>query len=109
MDITMIVVIGIFIIIGIFTYLISPLIKSKVSLAVWINIEFWVKKAVRAFEQLYQDPGVGGKRKEEVIKFLKSKGLYIDMDEIDILLESEVFAINNPEVPAPLKLPVKEE
>jgi hypothetical protein len=31
------------------------------------------------------------------------------MAEIDILLEAEVFAINNPNIENQLKLPVKEE
>ena len=34
-------------------------------------------------------------KKQEVIRFLENKGLYIDEEKIDILLEAHVFALKD--------------
>lgn len=74
------------------TFLI-PYIKSKTTKEQQAKISGWVKIAVSAAEQVYVGSGRGKEKKAYVIQFLKNKGFTVDMDAIDKLIESAVYAL----------------
>ena len=74
------------------TFLI-PYIKSKTTKEQQDKINDWVKIAVSAAEQVYIGSGRGKEKKAYVIQFLKNKGFTFDMDAIDKLIESAVYAL----------------
>ena len=77
-------------IIAITTYII-PYIKTKMSIEQTQNLFMWTEVAVKAAEQLCKS-GVIKKeeRKKHVLNFLHSKGLTINLDEVETLIESFV-------------------
>lgn len=79
---------------AVITYIVVPYIKSKTTAEQYKNIEFWVKFAVKAAEQIFNQPGMGQKKKEYVIKFLNDKGIEITRKELDVLIEAAVQELN---------------
>lgn len=57
------------------------------------NLRHWVKVAVAAAEQLYGSK-TGQQKKEYVVSFLLSKGIVFNKDEVDALIESEVYKLS---------------
>lgn len=51
--------------------------------------------AVSAAEQIYTSSGKGTAKKQYVLEFLNSKGFTVDMDSLDKLIESAVYALKN--------------
>lgn len=49
--------------------------------------------AVSAAEQIYVGSGRGEEKKAYVLEFLNSKGFTVDMDSLDKLIESAVYAL----------------
>lgn len=84
----------ILLIIALITTFLIPFIKEKVDANKLAKIKDWVKIAVQAAEQIYIGTGLGEKKKEHVLNFLKEKGYTIDPDKIDNLIESAVFELN---------------
>lgn len=82
----------VFAIIGIF---LIPFVKSKVGEEKFKDISKWVKIAVNAAEQIYNESGMGEVKKEYVLEFLKKRGITMDIDSIDALIESEVYKLNS--------------
>lgn len=82
----------VFAIIGIF---LIPFVKSKVGEEKIKDISKWVQIAVNAAEQIYNESGMGAVKKEYVLEFLKKKGITMDIDSVDALIESEVYKLNN--------------
>ncbi len=91
---TAIIEIAITIISAVLTGFFIPWIKTKLSAEKNEKLKFWVSTAVKAAEQLYGSK-TGQQKKEYVISFLLSKGIVFDVDEINTLIESEVFKITN--------------
>lgn len=85
------------------TAVLIPLLKQKFNASQREKLNFWVKTAVKAAEQLH-GAGQGKSKKEYVISFLNSKGIYFDVAEVDTLIESAVYEISN----AVVELPVAE-
>src|SRR5690554_2699856 len=79
---------------AIVTYILIPLIKEKTTKEQRDNIYFWVRVAVGAAEQIYQEKGQGKLKKEYVLEFLISKGINITIEELDTLIESAVAELN---------------
>lgn len=75
------------------TFLI-PYIKSKTTKEQQEEIENWAKIAVNAAEQTYKGSGRGDEKKADVLKFLKDLGYTVNLDAVDRLVESAVFALN---------------
>lgn len=73
------------------TCFIVPLIKSKTTSAQFTQIQLWVRIAVQAAEQLFKGSGRGQEKKQYVLEFLLGKGVKIDEDVLDALIESTVF------------------
>ncbi len=79
---------------AIITYIIIPYIKSKTTGEQFRNIEYWVKVAVSAAEQIFNQPGMGEKKKRYVINFLQDLGIKITIEQLEILIEAAVHEIN---------------
>lgn len=97
-DYTEIIKIAIQLVIALITLIVLPKLKTfldcKVDEDDLKTILEWVKIAVEAAEQIYKQSGMGKVKKEYVENFLASKGIYYDKDEIDALIESAVFNLN---------------
>ncbi len=94
-DITPIIEILITIVSAVLTGFLIPLVKSKLSADKKERLEFWIETAVKAAEQLFKDGEKNGKLKKDfVVRFLLSKGLVFDVDEVTALIESEVYKLN---------------
>lgn len=48
------------------------------------------KMAVEAAEQMYRESGMGAKKKSYVEKYLADRGYKLDMNELDVVIESAV-------------------
>ena len=73
------------------TFLI-PYIKKKLSAEKLEELKKWVTVAVSAAEQLYGSK-TGQQKKEYVVAFLLSKGIVFDVDEVNALIEAEVYKL----------------
>lgn len=82
----------VFAIIGIF---LIPFVESKVGEEKFKDISKWVRIAVNAAEQIYNESGMGEVKKEYVLEFLKKRGITMDIDSVDALIESEVYKLNS--------------
>ena len=78
---------------AIVTAFVIPWIKSKLNENQLKELQIWVNAAVAAAEQIFSAPNSGAEKKQYVIEFLKSKGFTVDMDSIDNLIESAVYAL----------------
>lgn len=83
----------------IFTAVVIPYIKSKTTTQQQAQINAWVKIAVAAAEQIYKGSGRGEEKKEYVINWLEERGFTLDEDELDALIESAVYELNNGIIP----------
>lgn len=79
---------------GILIAVVVPAIKRKTTAVQQEEINYWVKVAVMAAEQLYKGSGMGQKKKQAVLDFLKEHGYVVDEMAIDALIESAVFQLN---------------
>lgn len=75
-----------------------PYLKAKVGQQNYEEIKMWVKIAVQAAEMIFQESGLGEKKKQYVLEFLQSKGFTIDFDELDAMIESAVLELNQGKV-----------
>lgn len=76
------------------TGFIVPLLKRKLSNEKLDELKKWVSIAVKAAEQLYESK-TGQQKKEFVVAFLLSKGIVFDVDEVNALIEAEVYKLKN--------------
>lgn len=74
------------------TTFVIPYIKKKLSAEKTQELKRWVSVAVEAAEQLYGS-GTGLKKKEYVVAFLAQKGIIFDVDEVNAMIEAEVFRL----------------
>lgn len=70
-----------------------PYLKQKTTEKQYENIKMWVKIAVQAAEMVFHESGLGAKKKQYVIDFLVSKGITVNFDELDAMIESAVFEL----------------
>ena len=93
-DLTPIVNAVIALIAAIITTFLIPWIKGKIDAAKLAQIVEWVGIAVRAAEQIYNESGMGEKKKQYVLDFLASKGFTLDPDSINSMNEDAVKDLN---------------
>ena len=74
------------------SYYIIPLLKEKLDAEKLKRLVKLVKVAVDAAEQLYGS-GMGEDKREYVVNYLLKKGIVLDADEIEMLIESAVFRL----------------
>lgn len=93
-DLTPIVNAVITLIAAIVTTFLIPWIKSKIDAAKLAQIVEWVGIAVRAAEQIYNESGMGEKKKQYVLDFLEDKGFTLDPNSINAMIEAAVKELN---------------
>ena len=93
-DLTPIVNAVIALIAAIITTFLIPWIKSKIDAAKLAQIVEWVGIAVRAAEQIYNESGMGEKKKQYVLDFLADKGFTLDPNSINAMIEAAVKELN---------------
>lgn len=93
-DLTPIVNAVIALIAAIVTTFLIPWIKSKIDAAKLAQIVEWVGIAVRAAEQIYNESGMGEKKKQYVLDFLEDKGFTLDPNSINAMIEAAVKNLN---------------
>ena len=93
-DLTPIVNAVIALIAAIITTFLIPWIKSKIDAAKLAQIVEWVGIAVRAAEQIYNESGMGEKKKQYVLDFLADKGFTLDPNSINAMIEATVKELN---------------
>lgn len=93
-DLTPIVNAVIALIAAIVTTFLIPWIKSKIDAAKLAQIVEWVGIAVRAAEQIYNESGMGEKKKQYVLDFLADKGFTLDPNSINAMIEAAVKNLN---------------
>ena len=93
-DLTPIVNAVITLIAAIVTTFLIPWNKKKIDAAKLAQIVEWVGIAVRAAEQIYNESGMGEKKKQYVLDFLASKGFTLDPDSINAMIEAAVKDLN---------------
>lgn len=76
----------------IITTFLIPLLKKKLSVEKLEELKKWVGIAVNAAEQLYGSK-TGQQKKDYVISFLLSKGITFDANEVEALIEAEVYKL----------------
>ena len=96
MDITQILVLIISVIGLVLTGVFMPYVKARVSSEQLTTLYAAVKIAVYAAEQLFGS-GTGEKKKQYVIEYLASKGLYFDEEiistQLNAMIESAVYEL----------------
>lgn len=78
---------------GIGTFLI-PLIKQKLGEAKTEDLMRWIKIFVKAAEQIFQESGLGEKKKQYVLDRLAEKGYTIDTEALNEMIEAAVLELN---------------
>lgn len=90
-DITPIVNAVIALVAAVISVFLIPWIKGKIETEKLNQIMSWVTIAVEAAEQIYRESGMGAKKKAYVLDFLAKKGITLDVDSIDAMIESAVL------------------
>ena len=70
-----------------------PFVRSKTTAAQRQELQAWITLAVQAAEQLYAGQGRGEEKKRYVVEWLENHGIYIDADQLEVMLESAVYAL----------------
>ena len=76
-----------------------PYIKSKTTAQQQAEINAWVKIAVAAAEQIFAGSGRGEEKKEYVVQWLKDRGITVDAEKIDAMIEAAVYELNQGLIP----------
>ena len=78
---------------AIITAFIIPLIRKKLSAEEREKLQYWVGVAVNAAEQ-YFGSKTGEQKKEYVVNFLTTKSIAFDAEEVEALIEAEVYKLS---------------
>lgn len=71
-----------------------PYLKSKGHLENLSETMEYITIAVRAAEQIFVGSGLGEKKKEYVLQWLKDRNITVDLDKVDAMIESAVYDLN---------------
>jgi uncharacterized membrane protein YraQ (UPF0718 family) len=93
MDLTAILEVIITLVVATITGVLVPYIKSKTTAEQQTVLTALVKAAVTAAEQIYTGSGRGQEKKAYVLAWLADRGITVDADKLDVLVESEVYAL----------------
>lgn len=94
-DITTIIEAAFALIAVVITAIVIPYIKSKTTVEQQQQINSWVRIAVAAAEQIYVGSGRGVEKKAHVLNFLKSKGVTLDVESVDAMIEAAVYELTH--------------
>ena len=73
------------------TTFVVPLLKARMKVENYEILMKWTKVGVLAAEQLWPEGGLGKEKKEYVQNYLRSKGYDINLQEVDMAIESAVY------------------
>lgn len=94
-DITPIVV-SLFGLIGtVLTVIVWPLVKAKTTSQQQAVIQSLVNIAVAAAEQSFAGSGKGQEKKAYVLEWLAARGITVDEDMLDAMIEAAVYSLKN--------------
>lgn len=79
------------------TGIVIPYIKQRIGEEKTENLKKWVSVGVKAAEQIYGSK-TGQQKKEYVVSFLLSKGIVFNVDEVEAMIEAEVYKLTNKEI-----------
>lgn len=79
---------------AVITVVIVPYIRSKTTDTQRAELQALVQIAVTAAEQLYIGTGKGKEKKAYVLEWLNERGITVDSDRLDAMIESAVYALN---------------
>ena len=77
------------------TSIVIPYIKKRTTTEQQKELVAWVKIAVTAAEQIYVGSGRGPEKKLYVVEWLADRNITVDTNQIDALIESAVYELNN--------------
>ena len=77
------------------TSIVIPYIKKRTTTEQQKELVGWVKIAVAAAEQIYVGTGRGPEKKMYVVEWLADRNITVDTNQIDALIESAVYELNN--------------
>lgn len=84
---------------AVITTFVVPYVKSKTTVEQQKKVNSYVKVAVTAAEQIYNESGQGEKKKAYVLTWLANHGIAIDEDELDAMIEATVYELTNGVIP----------
>ena len=93
MDITPIIEAAFMLIAAVITAVIVPYIRSKTTDTQRAELQALVRIAVTAAEQLYVGTGKGKEKKAYVLEWLNERGITVDSEKLDALIESAVYSL----------------
>lgn len=99
MDITTIIEAAAALVAAVITAVVIPYIKSRTTAQQQAEINAWVKIAVSAAEQIFKGSGRGEEKKQYVIAWLKERGVTVDENELDALIEAAVYELTQGIIP----------
>ena len=102
-DITVIVEAIFGLIAAVITAIVIPYIKSKTNRQQQEEINAWVKIAVAAAEQLYRGSGRGEEKKAYVLTWLADRGITLDEEKLDAMIEAAVYDLEHGVIPMTVK------
>lgn len=76
------------------TGIIIPYVRQRIGEEKSETLKKWVSIGVKAAEQIYGSK-TGQEKKEYVVSFLLSKGIVFNVDEVEAMIESEVYKLTN--------------
>lgn len=89
------IIIGLLSIIGtITTYFLVPYLKQRTTAQQREDIDFWVRMAVAAAEQIFNIPKSGNEKKVFVLEYLNELNIKVTEQELDVLIEAAVYELN---------------
>jgi len=72
------------------TGVLVPWLRAKLGDTKLTQIKTWVHEAVVAAEETFKEPKSGETKKQFVLDFLAAKGVKMDADTLDLLIQSAV-------------------
>lgn len=93
MDLTKIIEAVITLLFALISVFVVPYVKKKIAAEKLSEILKWVMKAVEAAEQIYKESGMGKEKKKFVENFLTEHGINVDIEQLDVLIESAVWEL----------------
>ena len=79
----------------VFTVFVIPWIKSKATAEQLDQINYWIRTAVEAAEQIFTGRGRGEEKKNYVLCWLEEYNIQIDADKLNAMVEAAVYRMNN--------------
>lgn len=93
-DLTEIAKAALMLVASIITYVVIPYIKARTTAEQQDNLNFWVRIAVRAAEQVYTGSGRGQEKKMFVLNWLEDHDITFDCEAVDAMIEAAVYELN---------------